>query len=98
MAAPFSVTPLIGIDLNTIFTAADIASSNPSRPRLGSQVWGTNGRRYVFAQAGGAIGAGVTAASVNPTTFIATATGGAYTSPSVAMATGDQAWFSAASV
>jgi hypothetical protein len=35
---------------------------------------------------------------VSPTTFLATASGGAYTSPPVAMATGDTGWFSKANV
>lgn len=98
MAAPFSTTPKVGTDLKTIFLAADIASSNPSRPRLGDQVWASDGKRYVYAQAGGAIGASVAVATVNPATFIATATGGAYSSPGTAMAAGDQGWFGAASV
>jgi hypothetical protein len=36
--------------------------------------------------------------TVNTTTFAATATGGSYLSPSTALATGDRAWLSKASV
>jgi hypothetical protein len=98
MAAPFSVTPNIGADFNTITLAADLAAGKVADARLGEQRWGSNGRRYVYAQANAAIGAGVTVATVNATTFLATATGGAYTSPPVAMAAGDRGWFHAASV
>lgn len=98
MAAPFTTTPKVGVDLKTIFLAADIAASNPSRPKLGDQVWGTDGKRYVFAQANAAITASTAVATVNPTTFLATASGGAYTSPGTTMASGDQGWFGAASV
>jgi hypothetical protein len=35
---------------------------------------------------------------VNATTFLVTASGGAYTSPAFAMVTGDQGWFGKASV
>lgn len=98
MAAPFSTTPKVGVDLNTIFTAADIASSNPSRPKLGDQVWSTDGKRSVFAQANASIPASTAVCTVNATTFLVTASGGAYLSPAVAMSAGDQGWFDAASV
>ena len=98
MAAPFTDTPKIGADLNGITLAADLAAGKVADARLGSQVWGSNGRRYVYAQAGGAIPASTTACSVNTTTFAATSSGGSYTSPATAMATGDRGWFSVASV
>jgi hypothetical protein len=98
MAAPFITTPIVGVDLNTIFTAADIAAGNPSRPRLGVQGFTSNGKRAVFAQANASIPASTAVCTVNPTTFLATASGGAYLSPAVAMATGDQGWFAVASV
>lgn len=98
MAAPFTTTPKVGVDLNTIFTAADIAAYNPSRPKLGDQVWTTDGKRSVFAQANASIPASTAVCTVNATTFLATASGGAYLSPAVAMASGDQGWFDAASV
>ncbi len=98
MAAPFSVTPNIGADFNTITPAADLAQGKVADARLGEQRLGSNGRRYVYAQANAAIGAGVTIATVHVSRFLATATGGAYTSPPVAMASGDRGWFHAASV
>jgi hypothetical protein len=98
MAAPFSITPSIGADLNTITLAADIAAGKVVDARLGSQVFGSNGRRYVYAQANAAITASTAVCTVNTTTFLATASGGSYLSPAVAMATGDRGWFSVASV
>ena len=98
MAAPFSVTPNIGADFNTITLAADLAAGKVADARLGEQRWGSNGRRYVYAQANAAIAANTAVATVNTTTFLATASGGSYLSPPVAMATGDRGWFSAASV
>lgn len=95
----FSTQPQLGIDLNNIILLADLNAAGGTPPhKLGKQVWGDDGRRYVFARANAAIGAGVTVATVNATTFQATATGGAYTSPTTAMAVGDHGWFSAASV
>jgi hypothetical protein len=98
MAAPFSVTPNIGADFNTITLAADLAAGKVADARLGEQRFGSNGRRYVYAQANGTINASVTVCTVNATTFLATNSGGSYTSPPVAMAAGDRGWFSAASV
>lgn len=98
MAAPFSITPSVGADLNTITLAADIAAGKVVDARLGSQVFGSNGRRYVYAQANAAITASTAVCTVNASTFLATASGGSYTSPAVAMATGDRGWFSVASV
>lgn len=96
MATVFTDTPKIGVALLQKIDTAD--TKRRSGHRLLSQVWGSDGKRYVYAQAGGAIGAGVTVATVSPTTGIATATGGTYTSPATAMVAGDQGWFAAASV
>ena len=98
MAAPFSITPSLGSDLNSITTAAQIAAGQVTDARLGSQVFGSNGRRYVYAQANATITASTAVCTVNATTFLATASGGSYLSPAVAMATGDRGWFSVASV
>lgn len=100
MAAPFTVTPVQGIDLNSKTLAADVgpASGAEDAPQLGTQVWGSDGRRYVYAQADGTISASDTDCAVNTTTFIASATGGSYRSPAVALAVGDRAFFSIASV
>jgi hypothetical protein len=98
MTAPFSVTPNAGADFNTITLAADLLAGGRGDARLGEQRWGSNGRRYVYAQANATIAASIAVCTVNATTFLATATGGSYLSPPVAMATGDRGWFSATSV
>lgn len=100
MATPFSTTPILGVDLNSKTLAADVGPSSGAEdaPQLGSQVWGTDGRRYVYAQADGTINASDADCAVNATTFIASASGGSYRSPAVALAVGDRAWFSVASV
>jgi hypothetical protein len=54
----FSVTPLIGIDLDNTVTAANIALGYPVNQLLGVQVWGSDGLRYVFAKANGLPGVG----------------------------------------
>lgn len=100
MAAPYAVNPILGVDLNSKTLAADVGPSSGAEdaPGLGTQVWGTDGRRYVYAQADGTISASDTDCAVNTTTFIASASGGSYKSPAVALAVGDRAWFSVASV
>lgn len=100
MATPHTVTPVLGVDLNSITLAADVGPSSGAEdaPQLGTQVFGSNGRLYVYAQANATITASTAVCTVNATTFLATASGGSYTSPAVAMATGDRGWFSKASV
>ena len=100
MAFPITVTPVLGCDFNSITLAADVgpASGAEDAPQLGTQVFGSDGRRYVYAQANATITASTAVCTVNATTFLVTATGGSYRSPAVAMATGDRGWFSAASV
>ena len=94
----YSVTPLVGIDLNNTVTAAAIALGAPVNQLLGVQVWGSDGKRYVFAKANASITASTAVCTVNATTFLATASGGSYTSPATDMVTGDYGWFAAASV
>jgi hypothetical protein len=99
----YSVTPLSGIDLVSLVpTTTQVIGSTtvivPAFGPLGTQVFGSDGKLYVLAQANGAIPANTTACTVNATTFLATATGGAYTSTTVALVAGDVAWFSEASV
>ena len=100
MAAPFTVTPVAGCDLNTITTAADIAANTGAEdaPQLGTQVFGSDGRRYVYAQAAATITASTAVCLINATNFTVAATGGSARSPAVAMATGDRGFFSVASV
>lgn len=96
----YSVTPLAGIDLTNISNYNDASDGTdiPTQGPLGLQVFGSDGLRYVFAKANGAIPASTTACTVNATTFLATASGGSYTSPAIAMVAGDYGWFSKASV
>lgn len=100
MAAPYTVTPMLGVDVNSITLAADVgpASGAEDAPQLGTQVFGSNGKLYVYVQANASIPASTAVCTVNASTFLATASGGAYTSPAVAMATGDRGWMSKASV
>ena len=96
----YSITPTAGINLD------DVVNTNPNSAGtgvpvngpLGSQVFGSDGKRYVLARAGASIAASTAVCTVNASTFAATATGGAYLSPAVALSTGDVAWFAAASV
>jgi hypothetical protein len=94
----YSVTPLAGIDLVNTTTALEIAAGYPVNALLGTQVWGSDGRRYVFAKASDSISASDTTCSVDATTFAASNVGGTYDSPAYAMVSGDYGWFSEASV
>lgn len=95
----FSVTPQIGFDLNNTVLATDITSGARTIPaNLGEQVFGSDGKLYVLAKANASISASTAVCTVSPTTFLATASGGSYTSPATAMSTGDYGWFSKASV
>ena len=98
MTAPFTDTPKIGADLNTITTAADLAAGKVADARIGSEVLASNGKLYVYSQANASISASTAVCTVSASTFLATASGGSYTSPATAMATGDRGWFSKASV
>lgn len=90
-----SVSPVAGVKLDEVYPAA----TYPFGPhRVGEQVWGDDGKLYVFAKASGAITGGTAVCTVNPSTFAASATGGSYTSPATTLALNDLAWFSKASV
>lgn len=99
----YSVLPIAGVDLNTTtpisfsYTNGTTAVSIPDFAPLGTQTFGNDGLRYVFAQAGAAIGASTATCSVNASTFVATASGGTYIS-GASMASGDFGWFGKASV
>jgi len=96
----YSVLPIAGIDLvnlantNPNSAGTTIATEGP----LGLETFGSDGLRYVFAQAGAAITASTATCSINASTFVATASAGTYLSPTTAMASGDYGWFSKASV
>lgn len=100
MASPFTVTPVLGCDLNTITLAADVGSTSGAEdaPQLGTQVFASNGRRFIYGQAAAAITAATAVCLINATNFTVAATGGAALSPAAVMATGDRGWFSVASV
>ena len=98
MAAPFTDTPKIGADLNGITLAADLAAGKVADARIGSEVLASNGKLYVYGQANASISASTAVCTVNASTFLVTASGGSYTSPATAMASGDRGWFSKASV
>lgn len=97
MATPYSVTPMQGVDLKNTVLAADVGAAEDA-PQLGTQVFGSDGKRYVYAQANASITASTAVCDVNVTTFLVAATGGTYTSPATNMASGDRGWFSKASV
>ena len=96
----YTITPLIGIDFNnTVTTNTNSAGTAvPTIGPLGAEVFGSDGKIYVLAQANASIPASTAVCTVNATTFLVTASGGSYSSPAVALVSGDTAWFSKASV
>lgn len=96
----YSVTPSLGIDFNnTVTTNLNSAGTAvPTIGPLGLEVFGSDGKIYVLAKANASIPASTAVCTVDATTFLVTASGGAYTSPAVALVSGDVAWFSKASV
>jgi hypothetical protein len=95
----YSTLPIAGVDLgeNAYTNSNSAGVAIPTIGPLGLQTFGADGFRYVFAQAGAAIGASTATCSVNASTFVATASGGTYLS-GASMASGDYGWFSKASV
>lgn len=101
MPSTFSISPLLGVDVTATYpTSGQALGSGIYQPphRSGTVVSANDGKRYVFAQAAGAIPASTAACTVSPTTFQATSGGGNYTSPATAMASGDFGWFATALV
>jgi hypothetical protein len=96
----YNITPTSGINLDYVVetnpNSAGVAI--PVNGPLGSQVFGSDGKRYVLAVAGAAVTASTATCSINASTFVATASAGSYLSPAVALASGDYAWFAATSV
>ena len=99
----YSVLPIAGVDLNTTtpisfsYTNGTTAVSIPDFAPLGTQTFGNDGFRYVFAQAGAAIAASTATCVINASTFQVTLGAGTYLS-GASMASGDFGWFSKASV
>lgn len=95
----YNVTPQIGADLTNTILGTDVSSGARTVPfNLGEVVNGSDGKLYVFAKANASISASTAVCTVNASTFLATASGGSYTSPATAMASGDYGWFSKAQV
>lgn len=96
----YNITPTAGINLDyEVQTNPNSAGTPvPVNGPLGSQVFGSDGKRYVLGVTGAAIAASTATCSINASTFVVTASGGAYAAPAVALASGDYAWFAAASV
>lgn len=97
----YSVTPTLGADLAAVYKKADIDARIIPKPnhKLGQQVWGDDGRLYVFVITGsGGIAAGQTDVTVNASTFAATDGSGSYTGPAGAVVEGNYFWASKASV
>jgi hypothetical protein len=89
----YSISGNSGVDFNQVYLATDLPPH-----KLGTQQWGDDGKLYVFAQANASIPASTAVCTVNATTFLATASGGSYTSPATALVSGNRAWFGKASV
>ena len=96
----YTITPLSGVDLVNLTTTNTNSAGTaiPTFGPLGAEVFGSDGKRYVFAKAGAAITASTATCSINASTFVATGSGGSYTAPATTMASGDYGWFSATSV
>lgn len=96
----YTITPLIGVDFNNIVNTNTNSAGTaiPTFGPLGAEVFGSDGKIYVLAQANASIPASTAVCTINATTFLVTASGGSYTSPAVALVSGDVAWFSKASV
>jgi hypothetical protein len=96
----YTITPLAGIDLyNVANTNANSAGTLiPTFGPTGAEVFGSDGFRYVFAQAGVAIATSSATCIINASTFQVTlGATGTYLS-GASMASGDYGWFSKASV
>jgi hypothetical protein len=95
----YTVLPIAGVDLSNVANTNTNSAGTaiPSFAPLGTQTFGNDGFRYVFAQAGVAIAASTATCVINASTFQATLGSGTYLSGS-SMASGDYGWFSKASV
>jgi hypothetical protein len=90
----FTVLPIAGVDLTVVYPTGQVPPFGP----LSAETFGSDGKRYVFAQAGAAITASTATCTINASTFVATGSGGSYASPATALVSGDYAWFAATSV
>ena len=95
----YSVLPIAGTDLANV-TATNLNSAGTAIATFGptgAEVFGSDGFRYVFAQAAAAIPAATATCVINASTFQVTLGVGTYLS-GASMASGDYGWFSKASV
>ena len=90
----FTTLPIAGVDLTAVYPTGQVPPFGP----LATETFANDGKRYVFAKANASIPASTAVCTIDPATFLVTATGGAYTSPATALVSGDYAWFGAASV
>lgn len=100
MTIVYSIEPLSGINLNTttVTNTNSAGTAIPTFGPLGTQVFASNGKRYVFAKASGAISTNA-ACIINSSTFDATSNAsGTYTAIPGGVSDGGYAWFSATSV
>ena len=95
---PKFIDTLIGATIGKIDSVIDFPSTKSPPFNIGSQAFADDGKMYVYAKANASIPGATAVCTISPTTFLATASGGAYTSPAGAMVTGDYAWFNKASV
>jgi len=95
----YTVLPIAGTDLyNTTTTNLNSAGTAiPTFGPLGAETFGSDGLRYVFAQAGVAIAASTATCVINASTFQVTLGAGTYIA-GASMASGDYGWFGKASV
>ena len=99
----YSTLPIAGVNLvgttpvSFSYTEGTTAINIPAFGPLGTQTYGSDGKRYVFAQAGAAIAASTATVVINASTFQATLGAGSYFT-ATSMASGDFGWFSIASV
>jgi len=91
----YSVLPIAGVNLTAPQTVA--SGNSPSFGPLGAETFASDGKRYVYGQAGVAIAASSATVVVNASTFQATLGAGSYFT-AASMASGDYGWFSIASV
>lgn len=102
----YSTLPISGVNLTTTtpiefaYVNGTTAESIPNFGPLGTQTFGSDGKRYVFGKAGADIAASATNCIVNASTFVVTTgTAGTYAGPTAtSVASGEFAWFAATSV
>ena len=100
----YSTLPIAGVGLNLdvplsfVYVAGTTDITIPNIGPLGTQTFGSDGKRYVLAQADATIAAETAVCDIDPVTFQVAATGGDYMSPDVELLAGQVAWFGIASV